>query len=75
MSDPGAEPPRDHEEGTLQEEEAITPGRTGAAISGSDAILALWRIVDKNGPMRARNRQAVGGFEGRPSVYGARGAA
>src|SRR5512135_1181973 len=35
----GAEPPHDHEEGTLREETAITPGRVGAALSGNAGVL------------------------------------
>ena len=47
VPDRGAEPPHDHEEGTLQEETAVTPGRVGAALSGNAGVLALSRTVDK----------------------------
>ena len=38
----------DHEEGTIVEETAVTPGRPGAALSGIARALALSRIVEKN---------------------------
>ena len=41
----GVEPPQDHEEGTIEEATAVTPGRPGAALSGIAVILALLRIV------------------------------
>src|SRR5205823_6420553 len=47
MPNRGAEPPHDHEEGTLQEATAVTPGRVGAALSGNAGILALSRAVEK----------------------------
>ena len=45
VPDRGAEPPHDHEEGTLQEATAVTPGRAGAALSGNAGVLALSRTV------------------------------
>src|SRR5579862_5408895 len=45
MPNRGAEPPHDHEEGALQEETAVTPGRVGAALSGIAGVLALSRTV------------------------------
>src|SRR3954451_11406366 len=45
VPDRGAGPAHDHEEGALQEGPTVALGRTGAALSGSDGILALWRIV------------------------------
>src|SRR5512135_1853974 len=44
----GAEPPHDHEEGTLPEATALTPGRAGAVLSGNAGVLALSRTVEKN---------------------------
>ena len=44
----GAEPPQDHEEGAIQEETAVTPGRPGAALSRIAGVLALSRTVDHN---------------------------
>jgi hypothetical protein len=40
-----AEPPQDREEGTLQEETAVTSGRLGAALSRITGVLALSRTV------------------------------
>ena len=50
VPDRGKEPPHDHEEGTLEEETAITPGRIGTALSGNAVILALSRTVENNYP-------------------------
>ena len=41
----GPEPPQDHEEGAIQEEAAVTPGRLGAAVSRSAEFLALSRAI------------------------------
>jgi hypothetical protein len=54
VPDRGEEPPHDHEEGPLEEETAITPGRVGTALSGNAAILALSRTVEKNHGWRVR---------------------
>src|SRR4051794_1571146 len=45
VPDRGAEPRHDHEEGTLPEATAVTPGRVGAALSRNAGILALSRTV------------------------------
>ena len=41
----GAGPPEDHEEGTIHEETAVTPGRLGAALSRIAYVLARCRAV------------------------------
>jgi hypothetical protein len=41
------EPPHDHEEGPLQGEATVTPGRVGTALSGNAEVLALSRTVEK----------------------------
>ena len=52
----GAEPPQDHEEGTIQEETAVTPGRSGAALSRIAGLLARCRVVEKKRNDQAQDR-------------------
>src|SRR3954452_14250550 len=59
VPDRGAEPSHDHEEGTLQEATAITPGRVGAALSRNAGFLALSRIVE-NKPSRLDRLDILG---------------
>ena len=47
VANQGAEPPHDHEEVTLPEATAVTPGRVGAALSRNAGELALSRIVER----------------------------
>src|SRR5512135_3277114 len=66
----GAAPPHDHEEGAVQEETALTPGRAGAALSRNAGVLALSRTVGffwpKTGPDGRRTREPLldGGSDG-----------
>src|SRR5262245_22150192 len=54
VPDRGPEAAHDHEEGPLQEEPALTPGRVGAALSRIAGVLALSRTVVKQARFEAR---------------------